>query len=116
MDLRECVSVIIANTEAICKEVDLYPEKKSRVSRFKNSNLPDLIEILERYVSLPSKNTNNIASIKEQINLYVMTMQKIAEQELDALYRNEDISLEVENIALENMLEKTDLMLGGKEL
>ena len=43
-------------------------------------------------------------------------MQKIAEQELDALYRNEDISLEVENIALENMLEKTDLMLGGKEL
>ena len=116
MDLRECVSVIIANTEAICKEVGLYPEKKSRVSRFKNSNLPDLIEILERYVSLPSKNTNNIASIKEQINLYVMTMQKIAEQELDALYRNEDISLEVENIALENMLEKTDLMLGGKEL
>ena len=112
-ELKESVESIIADSEAIYKEVSLYPEKESRVSRFKNSNLPDLIEILERYTSLPSSNTYNIASIKKQIIQYITTMQKIASQELDALYRNEDISLEVENKVLANMLEKTDMLLGG---
>ena len=59
-ELKESVESIIADSEAIYKEVSLYPEKESRVSRFKNSNLPDLIEILERYTSLPSSNTYNI--------------------------------------------------------
>lgn len=112
-ELRESVESIITDSEAIYKEISLYPEKESRVSRFKNSNLPDLIEILERYTSLPSSNTYNIASIKKQIIQYITTMQKIASQELDALYRNEDISLEVENKVLANMLEKTDMLLGG---
>ena len=112
-ELRESVKSIITDSEAIYKEISLYPEKESRVSRYKNSNLPDLIEILERYTSLPSSNTHNIASIKKQIIQYIATMQKIASQELDALYRNEDISLEVENKVLANMLEKTDMLLGG---
>lgn len=112
-ELREAVESVIEDSAAIYKEISLYPEKESRILRFKNSNLPDLIEILERYTSLPSSNTHNIASIKKQIIQYIATMQKIASQELDALYRNEDISLEIENKVLASMLEKTDMLLGG---
>ena len=105
-------------TGKIFKIVESSPEKLPQIRRFMNYYLPTTLKLLRSYATLEKQGIRgeNITSAKESIDSVLEKLSVGFEQQLDQLFRSENIDISSDISVLENMMAQDGLSDSGNIL
>lgn len=103
-------------TEAIFREVEAHPEKRSQIDRFLNYYLPTTLKLLDNYARIEEQGVTgaNMAKAKADIEGIADTLVAGYEKQLDMLYRAEAMDIAGDVSVIENMMRR-DGLAGAKD-
>ena len=105
-------------TAKIFKIVESSPEKLPQIRRFMNYYLPTTLKLLRSYDTLERQGVHgeNITAAKESIDSVLEKLAVGFEQQLDQLFRSENIDISSDISVLENMMAQDGLSSTGNLL
>ena len=105
-------------TAKIFKIIEDSPEKLPQIRRFMNYYLPTTLKLLRSYATLENQGIRgeNITSAKESIDSVLEKLAVGFEQQLDQLFRSENIDISSDISVLENMMAQDGLSDTGNIL
>lgn len=103
-------------TQAIFREVEAHPEKRSQIDRFLNYYLPTTLKLLDNYARIEEQGVTgaNMAKAKADIEGIADTLVAGYEKQLDMLYRAEAMDIAGDVSVIENMMRR-DGLAGAKD-
>lgn len=106
------VGEIIQISKEILNRVMKKPELFASVSRFFNHHLPTTLKLVEDYIEMEQQSTKgaNILASMKKIEDALMMLEDALKKQLDSLFSNSVIDLDVDVDVLKNLLKKDGLI------